>query len=234
MRRLYQYEATTPTPVSLLLGNKVHSTGWFTEPELLFNPIVAEFYDLFAWPFVTATTKAIMKELTGVDGEILEIGCGTGLVTTELAKVGKVTSVEPSSSMLEKARGRIKRYNLEDKVCFIQDRAESLPLPSTQFDAIVMSYVLRYIKPQALETVASEITRVLKPGGRLLLADLHLPLTGAFPKGIGRTNPNYMVLGILAIYDPASLARYIENFGFKFRSLQYYPLSFLLILSYGG
>lgn len=202
---------------------------WITDPEVLFNPAVAEFYDFFAWPFVAMTTAKIVKEING-GGEILEIGCGTGLATAQFAKVGKVTAIEPSRYMLKKASERVQKLNLEDRVQLLSDRAEALPVESNKFDTVVLSYVMRHIKSEVLSTVASEITRVTRPGGKIMIADLHLPLTGAFPGGISRENPSYTILGVLAAYDPPALASYMENYGLKFRSVNYYPLSFLLVL----
>lgn len=207
---------------------------WTRDPEILFNPAVAQLYDLFAWPFVSMTTAGMLRELNGFSGgEILEIGCGTGLATSQLARVGRVTAVDPSRYMLERAGVRMRRLNLEDRVQLVLDRAAALPVESSGFDAVVMSYVLRHLKPEALETVTLEIRRVSRPGARLLIADLNLPLTGAFPEVV-KGNPSYTVLGTLAIYDPPGLARYMEQYGMRLKSLAYYPLSFLLVLEGGN
>lgn len=206
-----------------------NSNWWITDPEVLFNPAVAQVYDLFAWPFVSATTAKILKELNG-SGEILEIGCGTGLATVQLAKAGKVTAVEPSRYMLKKASEKVKKLNLADRVHLLSDRAEALPVDSDKFDAVVLSYVMRHIKPEKLDLATREITRVTRHGGKIMIADLHLPLTGAFPMGINRGNPSYTILGVLSLYDPPALAHYMENYGLRFSSVNYYPLSFLLVL----
>lgn len=207
-----------------------NSNWWVADPEVVFNPVVAEFYDLFAWPFVSITTAKMIEELKGVTGEILEIGCGTGLATAQLAKIGKVTAVEPSRYMLKKANDRIQNLNLEGRVRFLTDRAESLPVESNRFNAVIISYVLRHIKPEILDTVAQEINRVTFPGAKVLIADLNLPFTGAFPKGIIKKNPNYTILGVLSIYDPSSLAGYLGDYGLRLKSIHYYPMSFLLVL----
>ncbi|MDO9333435.1 MAG: methyltransferase domain-containing protein, partial [Dehalococcoidales bacterium] len=191
-----------------------------------FNPVVAGAYDFFAWPHIAMVWPAIEKELQGVTGNVLEVGCGTGLVTSRLARLPfQVTAVEPSQAMLIKAQQRLKGQDVR----LVVDRAQSLPV-SSKFDALVMTYVLRHLKPEALPEVASEMARVTKPGARVVLADLHLPLTGAFPAGVGSGNPNYLILGVMAAYDPASLARFLENYGFQAKSVRFYPLSFVMRL----
>lgn len=205
--------------------------GWFKNPEVLFNPLTAQLYDLFAWPFVYATTTKIAEKIKASRSTVLEIGCGTGLVASRLAEFSeKVVGVEPSRYMLQKAAARVKAQGLEDRVQLLSDRTEKLPVGSKEFDVVILSYVLRHIRPESLSSVMTEVIRVIKPNGKFMIADLHLPLTGAFPGGIGRENPNYLILGPLAIYDPASLARYLENYDFKLESLDYYPMSFLLAL----
>lgn len=202
---------------------------WTRDPEVLFNPAVAQLYDLFAWPFVFMTTAGMLRELDGFDGEILEIGCGTGLATAQLARVGRVTAVDPSRYMLGRAAVRIQRLNLGDRVRLLMDRAAALPVESARYDAVVLSYVLRHLKPEALDTVAQEIRRVSRPGARLLIADLRLPLTGAFPEVV-KGNPSYTILGTLSVYDPPGIVAYMEKYGLRLKSLVYYPLSFLLVL----
>lgn len=208
---------------------------WWIELSLIYNnPVVAKLYDFFAWPFSTMAAIKMADALQDLPegSEVLDIGTGTGMVATRLARSlskVKVTGVDPSRQMLEVAERRVEREGLTN-VTLIADHAQSLPVGAKRFDAVVCSQIFRCIKPESVATVMGEIRRVIKPKGRLLIADIHLPLTGAFPQGIGRDNLNYFILGALAIYDPPSLARYAENYGFTFERLSYYPLSFMLVL----
>ena len=69
----------------------------------------------------------------------------------------------------------------------------------------------------------------MRAGSKLFLADLHLPLAGAF-REVTPASPNYLVLGVLALYDPETLVQYLEGQGFRAMAVYYYPLSFLGVL----
>lgn len=200
-------------------------SSWFVAPEVLFNPLVSVVYEGFAWPFTSMVGSKIVSRLKDFHGTILEVGSGTGLVTQQLVKLGvPITVVEPSPYMLAVLKGK----NLPNVTTYL-DRSEKLPV-TEQFDALVMTFVLRHVRPELLPLVTEEMARVVKPGGQVFLADLYLPLMGTFPQAIGRDNPNYQVLGLLAVYDPNSLALYLSERGFKLRSIDYGPLFFVIEL----
>lgn len=98
---------------------------------------------------------------------VLDISCGTGLVTLPIAKavapVGKVTAIDLSEGMLEKARARANEHKINN-ISFQQMDAESLDFAENSFDVVVCSLGLMYFpNPQK---ALQEMFRVLKPGGR--------------------------------------------------------------------
>ena len=98
---------------------------------------------------------------------ILDISCGTGLVTLPVAEIvrpnGSVTGVDISEGMIEKARQERNKKNIEN-VYFQQMDAEALELPDNTFDLVICSLGLMYYPYP--EKALSEMFRVLKPGGR--------------------------------------------------------------------
>lgn len=97
---------------------------------------------------------------------ILDAGCGTGQVTRALQErcpTASLTGVDASSAMLERAAGRGRWAELARV-----DLDGPLPFPDRWFDAIVSSNVL-YSLPRPGFTLG-ELGRVMKPGGRLVLA----------------------------------------------------------------
>lgn len=96
-------------------------------------------------------------------GRVLDVGCGPGTVTRQLARGFAIDAVgiDSSPKMIEVARGES-----EPHVELYVGRAEELPVESETFDGVVMRWVVHHLdRPRAF----AEIRRVLKPGGRLVV-----------------------------------------------------------------
>jgi SAM-dependent methyltransferase len=98
---------------------------------------------------------------------VLDIACGTGNVTIPLARRGLVvTGLDMTPRLLEEARERAAGEGLN--IRFDEGFAETLPYPDASFDVVVSMFGIMF--SPIPETVASEMARVLSPGGRLALA----------------------------------------------------------------
>lgn len=107
----------------------------------------------------------------GMPSTILDIGCGTGEITSRLATLfpsAKVVGVDIIEAHLELAR---ERYNFGDRVTFQQADAFHLPFADKSFELTVCRHVLQAIPHP--ELVMAEMVRVTKPGGfiHLLVED---------------------------------------------------------------
>jgi len=92
--------------------------------------------------------------------KILDIGCGAGLLTTPLAKLGhSVSGIDSSVSSLEVARNLGKGLSAE----YIEGKAEALPFEDASFDVVSAMDLLEHVENPA--KVIEEASRVLKPGG---------------------------------------------------------------------
>ena len=109
--------------------------------------------------------KYRQAQLASVDGEILEIGVGTGLNLRHYPDhVGKITTVDPNPGMNKRLRRRIQEAGIEVDQRIIS--SEQLPFDDAAFDCVVSTLTLCSIPDSAQAMV--ELFRVLKPGGRLL------------------------------------------------------------------
>ena len=93
--------------------------------------------------------------------QILDVGCGTGQLTVEIAESGaEVTGIDSSAAMVEQARRNAPnlRFEVQD-VCRLPYRQE--------FDAVFSNAVLHWVRPP--EEAAAAMARALKPGGRLVV-----------------------------------------------------------------
>jgi ubiquinone/menaquinone biosynthesis C-methylase UbiE len=104
---------------------------------------------------------------------VLDVGCGTGTLALEAArhtgKAGRVVGIDPSKQQLDRARSKADRHNVP--VDFQIGVIEQLPFPDQTFDVVLSTLMMHHLPaPLKLQGLA-EIARVLKPGGRLVIAD---------------------------------------------------------------
>jgi SAM-dependent methyltransferase len=102
---------------------------------------------------------------------VLDLGTGTGAVAERAAVAvgpdGEVVGVDISPEMLALAEQRARELGLAN-VRYVPGRAEALPSPDAEFDAVLASLSLMYAIDRA--SAAREIARVLRPGARLVAA----------------------------------------------------------------
>ena len=104
---------------------------------------------------------------------VLDIGCGSGVVTREIARRvgagGGAVGVDTSPALLEVARDLADAAGLGDRVEFREGSALQLPFPDGTFDAAIAATVLSHV-PGA-ERAIPEMARVVRPGGRVGVFD---------------------------------------------------------------
>ena len=97
-----------------------------------------------------------------------DLGCGTGQMTAALAPfVARVLAVDGSAAMLQAARKRLQAFN---NVELRRGELEALPIDDGRLDAATLALVLHHL-PEP-ERALVDVSRVLKPGGRLLIVDM--------------------------------------------------------------
>jgi len=96
---------------------------------------------------------------------VLELGCGTGYFTHELARSGAdITAIDISPDLLEIARVNCSAPNVHYQI----QNAYALSYPDAMFDSVVGSSVLHHLE---IEAALHEIHRVLKPGGAIYFTE---------------------------------------------------------------
>jgi SAM-dependent methyltransferase len=104
---------------------------------------------------------------------VVEVGSGAGfdavLAARQVGPAGRVIGVDMTPAMLEKARANAALLGLA-QVEFRQGYMEELPIEAASADVVISNGVLN-LSPNK-EAVCAEIARVLKPGGRIQMADI--------------------------------------------------------------
>lgn len=141
--------------------------------------IAAAQYDAMGAAYAAANTDnfynalyerpAMVRLIGDIAGrDVLDAGCGPGALTETLLDAGaRVTAVDVSAEMLRLASTRVgSRAQL-----VVADLAGPLPFADDSFDLIVASLVLHYLRDW--EPVLTELRRVLRPAGRLVMSTHH-------------------------------------------------------------
>jgi ubiquinone/menaquinone biosynthesis C-methylase UbiE len=125
------------------------------------------------WEAQLAPSRRALVECAGFrpGDQVLDVACGTGLVAFEaqgaVGSDGYVVGVDISGAMVEAARGRAREHGACN-IGFARMDAESLELADSSFDVAVCALGFMYF-PEPARALA-ELQRVLKPGGRLVIA----------------------------------------------------------------
>lgn len=116
----------------------------------------------------------------------LDVGCGEGRFCRMLAAAGiETTGIDPTARLLDAARER------DPQGRYVEARAESLPFDPASFD-LVVSY-LTLIDIDDYRNAIAEMTRVLRPGGSLLIANLNSFSTAGRWHGEGAAATGYLI-----------------------------------------
>jgi len=135
----------------------------------VFDGSIPENYDRFLGPFIFEPyAKNLVDRLElKADANVLEIACGTGIVTRRLAqrlpRGARLTATDLNEPMLAYARGRNPGLAGVD---WRTADAAALPFPDGTFDAVVCQFGLMFVPDKA--AAAREVRRVLHPGGTFL------------------------------------------------------------------
>ena len=182
-------------------------------------------YDLQVWRMDLLTLRGAIRTMrrTVLDrsglapgGSLLDVGCGPGGLALRAARragpAGRVAGLDPTPGQIGWARTKARW--LCRPVDFREGSIESLPFPDGSFDAVTSTLMLHHLSPEVRGAGLAEIGRVLRPGGRLVVADFD----PAPPEGSGAGSAPASV-------DPAAeLIGLLESAGFRHLSIDRAPL----------
>jgi phosphatidylethanolamine/phosphatidyl-N-methylethanolamine N-methyltransferase len=127
-------------------------------------------YDIFFGPVFHPGRKEAVRIANDRPGQrILEVGVGTGLSLPHFRSDSRVTGIDVSAEMLEKAKRRTERMGLAHVEGLHLMDAENLGFPDNTFDAVLALYVASVVPDPA--RFAAEMRRVCIPGGTIVVVN---------------------------------------------------------------
>lgn len=123
--------------------------------------------------------KRVTIDMSGAraGNHVLDLAGGTGDLSKRFARIvgaqGKVVLADINASMLNVGRERLNNEGCVGNIEYVQANAEELPFADNYFDVITIAFGLRNVTDK--QKALNSMTRVLKPGGRLLVLEFSKP-----------------------------------------------------------
>jgi ubiquinone/menaquinone biosynthesis C-methylase UbiE len=163
----------------------------------------ARAYEVFSTIAFAGTRRRVFARLVALGGakpgdRVLDVGCGPGYLTRlaadAVAPGGSALGIDPSPTVIDYAR------QASTKAEFKLGVAESLEAPDGSFDVVLSSLMVHHLPDDLRPRAMREMLRVLRPGGRLLVADFRPPrsrlgrhLVGAVTGPVMAHNPAHLL-----------------------------------------
>jgi phosphatidylethanolamine/phosphatidyl-N-methylethanolamine N-methyltransferase len=127
----------------------------------------ARIYDAVFGPVLQPGRRAVLDVLRLKPGDrVLEVGVGTGLSLPLYPRSVRITGIDVSREMLEKARGRVAQRRLENVEALLEMDAEAMAFPDASFDKVVAMYVVSVVA-----RLLEELHRVCRPDGEIFIVN---------------------------------------------------------------
>lgn len=185
----------------------------------------ASVYDALFGPVLQPGRKAVIEALGCRPGEhVLEVGVGTGLSLPMYPPNVRLTGIDLSREMLEKARMRVRRRQLANVEALREMDAEAMDFPDASFDKVVAMYVVSVVEKPA--RLLAELHRVCKPHGEIFIVN-HVrssnPLVGAVEKGLARFSDQlgfHPDFELSALVNGSGAVEHISNIAFFWKVMR--------------
>lgn len=162
--------------------------------------------------------KKIVKLIEGKNpSSILDVATGTGDLAIMLSgsSATEIIGVDISEGMLSVGRKKVEARGLSDKIILQQADSENLPFEDNRFDVITVAYGIRNF--EHLEKGLSEMYRVLKPNGTMVILETSVPTKFPFKQGY------YFYTGLILPFIGKLMSKDKNAYGYLSKSASNFP-----------
>jgi len=149
--------------------------------------------------------RFLVSRLPARNPRVLDVAAGTGLVTRGILAAGRaeqVIALDQSEPMLAAATS-----HREDRDRFVLGQAERLPFADATFDALSVTYLLRYVDDPG--ATLRELVRVVRPGGTIASVEFAVPSGALRPAWVLYTRLVMPLIGRLVSRDWYEVGRFL-------------------------
>lgn len=162
------------------MKDEIFAEGKFQSGSFRFNDSVASVFDDMANRCIPYYREVIQLTASAADkfvpdnGLIYDIGCSTGNTLLFIAKALRekkvnLVGIDPSESMLNKAKEKASVYTYSHDIQFLEGSAEGFEFKNA--DMIILNYTLQFIAPEKRSELIQKLYDSLNPGGMLILSE---------------------------------------------------------------
>jgi ubiquinone/menaquinone biosynthesis C-methylase UbiE len=181
------------------------------------HPVFAALYDRMTGPLERAVMAERRARLLGdLDGQVLDVGAGTGANLVYLRQASRVVAAEPDVAMRRRLASRLAGMSVPVEIT--SDAAEKLRQADASFDAVVFTLVLCSVASP--DRALAEARRVLKPDGRLIILE-HVRGSGRLAEWQDRVTPIWSRVNA-GCHPGRDTAAAVERAGFAIERAEYF------------
>jgi demethylmenaquinone methyltransferase/2-methoxy-6-polyprenyl-1,4-benzoquinol methylase len=183
-----------------MAGRRYNNLGWFAQHPKL--------YEIGTVLLATLRRQAAVAAGTEKSMRILDIACGTGALSFELAKLGhEVTGIDLDQEMLKHATKKIRP---ELRLSFVHGDASRMSFKDNSFQAVTIAFSMHDVPYDIGVLFLEESKRVLTADGEITIIDYNEPIKNflariLYPIAIQYESPNY------ALFVKRGLDKYLED-----------------------
>lgn len=156
------------------MSDKHYIIDAFTEISARYEQVVdGELHKFWGWSYDSFVENLVQSTPLGENDRVLDVASGTAVIPLKLFSHGKtsgqVIGLDITYAMLQRGQQKIEKHQAGQIISLVCGDAMSMPLQSGYFDVILCGLATHHLDVAIL---LSEMSRLLRPGGRLTIADV--------------------------------------------------------------